>query len=658
MGKRKLDASAPVGKQLQQLRAAVPKLNASLAREVLGVFRAEEKETGKGAGLRRKLAHPIACSALRHVSLEGQDDRKQELCMIFLPDIIQAKVDSCPVYAEGLLQLLQKKGHAVELLLFWDECVPGNVLSPDLRRKSAMTYMAFADFPCLGLDTAWLTLAVARTQDLQAIPEGYTKYMCQVLRAVFEQTRDGFTVTLNGTPLLFFVSGVTFLADADGIRLCTGWKGASGLKCCLHCTNVLSGKHKNVREHVHISCGDSSLWEPLTHETLRAVSSHLLSVPTRTEREKAETLLGWNAFALRDSFLMDTNLTNKVFLRDVLFDPMHCFVSNGIVNQELGLWFQSLVTKTSATLKNFQDYVQTCWKRSSGPWFAMDVLVSGKMWQVEKDFRGDASQTLRALPLAAAFSMEVLADHAEMQKEIASLTALYAVILAWLACKRGDVTQVQTNVLRQKQKEHAEQFVAAYGWQRCRPKLHYSMRIPDQVDRKQRCADAFACERKHRYFKTRIACNVLRISDFCSTALLKCVERDAHASSGCERLDAHLVGKQRPSPELASYLGCDEAVLADGLEVNAVSYLRGQYRLLSTSQAIEILKIACVGSEHLVLCQELEKRNETIPGFSRWCLKSEEVCCVLLKDVVGSALAIYQRTEAKDASRDVAILLG
>ena len=109
MGKRKLDASAPVGQQLQQLRAAAPKLNASLAREVLGVFRAEEKETGKVAGLRRKHAHPTALPALRHISLEGQDDSKKELCMIFLPDIIQAKVDSCPVYAEGLLQLLQKK---------------------------------------------------------------------------------------------------------------------------------------------------------------------------------------------------------------------------------------------------------------------------------------------------------------------------------------------------------------------------------------------------------------------------------------------------------------------------------------------------------------------------------------------------------------------
>ena len=151
---------------------------------------------------------------------------------------------------------------------------------------------------------------------------------------------------------------------------------------------------------------------------------------------------------------------------------------------------------------------------------------------------------------------------------------------------------------------------------------------------------------------------MVRISDFCSTALLKCVERDVHASAGHERLDAHMVGKQRPSPELASYLSCGEAVLADGLEVNAVAYGRGQYRLLSASQAIEILKVARVGSDHLILCQELEKRNETIPGFSHWCLKSEEVCCVLLKDVVGSAHAIYQRTETKDVSRNVAILLG
>lgn len=220
MGKRKLDTAAPLAQQLQQLRAAVPKLNASLAREVLGVFRAEEKETGKGAGLRRKHAHPTALPALRQLSLEGQDDSKKELCMIFLPDIIQAKVDSCPVYAEGLMQLLPKKSDALELLLFWDEAVPGNPLAPDLRRKSAMTYVAFADFPCLGLDAAWLTLAVARTQDLQAIPEGYTKYMCQVLRAVFEQARDGFTVTFKGTPRLVFLSGVTVLADADGLRLC------------------------------------------------------------------------------------------------------------------------------------------------------------------------------------------------------------------------------------------------------------------------------------------------------------------------------------------------------------------------------------------------------------------------------------------------------
>ena len=76
----------------------------------------------------------------------------------------------------------------------------------------------------------------------------------------------------------------------------------------------------------------------------------------------------------------------------------------------------------------------------------------------QRNFRGDASQTIRALPLAAAFSMEVLSDHADMQKEIASLTALYAVVLAWLACKRGDVPQVQTNCLRDRQKKTHQKF--------------------------------------------------------------------------------------------------------------------------------------------------------------------------------------------------------
>ncbi len=172
-------------------------------------------------------------------------------------------------------------------------------------------------------------------------------------------------------------------------------------------------------------------------------------------------------------------------------------------------------------------------------------------------------------------------------------------------------------------KKHAENFVAAYGWQSCRPKLHCSMHIPGQVDRKQRCLDAFACERKHRYFKTNIATNVLRISDFCSTALLKCVERDVHSSPGCTRLDMRLIGKQRPSSELASRLGCSEAFLSDNLEVNAVTYGRGQYRVLSATQAIEIQKVARVGSDHLGLV----KRNEIIPGLSHWCQKSEDVCC-------------------------------
>ncbi len=111
-----------------------------------------KKETGKGTGLRRKHARPTALPALRHVSLECVEGTTQQFCMMSLPDILQAKVV--------------------------DEAVPGNPLAPDLRRKAAMTYVALADFPALGLDAAWLTLAVARTQDLQAIYLRVTANIC------------------------------------------------------------------------------------------------------------------------------------------------------------------------------------------------------------------------------------------------------------------------------------------------------------------------------------------------------------------------------------------------------------------------------------------------------------------------------------------------
>ena len=85
-----------------------------------------------------------------------------------------------------------------------------------------------------------------------------------------------------------------------------------------------------------------------------------------------------------------------------------------------------------------------------------------------------------------AFSHElVLPTYPEMTDEIQSLTSLAAVIATWLRAKRDNAVAMVPR-MRQEQKEHVLSFVKCYGVNLVRPKLHYSLHLPDQWLRAQK----------------------------------------------------------------------------------------------------------------------------------------------------------------------------
>ena len=425
----------------------------------------------------------------------------REMWMVSLPALVQRKVDSCALFQECFRQALQKKRNHLELLIYWDEAVPGNPLSPDLSRKSALWYMSFPDFPVTFLDTCWLTLALCRTEDLQQAEEGYCKAMTILLRRIVSEVKDGFTITVGKSVELVLIRKVSFLADGDGIRACTGSKGASGKKCCFRCSNVLSGNHIAVPGHEHISSHAVERFEPSSSATICSIATYLRGINVASTRAKAETMLGWKASALQESFLVDPNLKSWIGLSDILYDPMHCYVSNGIVNQEIGLWWTNVLKKSTASIQNFQQYVATCWSQCGPDTFDMKKICSGKLLQSDRDYRGDASQTLSILPLAVAFSQEVLVEvYPDLSLEIQSLMALHEVILAWMACKFHQ-GQREIDVLAAMQKKHAKSFVETYGWEVVRPKLHFSLHLPRQFSDKGYAPDAFATERQTQIFQ-------------------------------------------------------------------------------------------------------------------------------------------------------------
>ena len=124
--------------------------------------------------------------------------------------------------------------------------------------------------------------------------------------------------------------------------LLTGCKGSSALKPCFLCQNVLNG-HDKVQNHVHISCCDVHACHLQTQDNIIQIQSHLQTLLHRKEREEAEKLLGWHLHALSASILAQEDLRNWIPLSSLRYDAMHCFLANGIVPQELGLWYNCSV---------------------------------------------------------------------------------------------------------------------------------------------------------------------------------------------------------------------------------------------------------------------------------------------------------------------------
>ena len=535
------------------------------------------------------------------------------------------------------------------------------MLAPDLRRKAAATYFAYADVAALWADTSWMTLSLTRSQELQGMPQGYARSMSAILEAVWEETKAGFMLEFRTGPCLVHIRKISLLADADGLRLLLGAKGASGLKPCFRCTNVVGGDHTNLGNHQHISSAAVEKWETATTQGLNDIVDYLQNLPNKTAVEKAETLLGWNGKALSASFLLNPALKDIVNLDDCLYDPMHCFVYNGIVCQELGLWHSALAGKTNIRLNHLLSYAKTCWKDCPPNLRDMGKLFSAKLWVDGKDFRGDASEKLDVLPVCVAFSHElVLPTYPEMRDEIQSLTSLAAVIATWLRAKRDNAVAMVPR-MRQEQKDHVLSFVKCYGVNLVRPKLHYSLHLPDQWLRAQKTFDAFPTERKHQYYKSRIAPRLKQLSTLNAVALLELGENDLKITEHDKTLSTQLLRGNATClcEPLQKQMEAKNWKITKQLQHKAVVHGQGQYNILPDGTALEIVGAAERKKAFFLLGKQLQKEEEIAPTFTRWSrlITLTKITLLPVEDLPRCDNAALHRVECTDTKHTVFLLL-
>ena len=168
------------------------------------------------------------------------------------------------------------------IILGFDECWSGNILAISGRKGMVLSY-AFDQFGRrrLAKSGAWIPFAVVQTRKYKECPGRWSRLARIILEHMFLSPTNGFqtvgaTLTFRGRSVSLRASLICVLSDGDGIKLLYEWKGASGIRNCLCCANIISRLYlaATCRAFRHSSCSKVEEFELHVFKSLfRAVRS-------------------------------------------------------------------------------------------------------------------------------------------------------------------------------------------------------------------------------------------------------------------------------------------------------------------------------------------------------------------------------------------------
>eukprot|EP00439_Symbiodinium_sp_Y106_P079948 s1502_g18.t1 len=351
------------------------------------------QKQGKAAAHRDASRYPEAYPLLSSIAVqEAGTNQMLELPVLRLDKALLARCWQLPGLADVLAHHMRQKAvEGLDGILYVDEAVLGNVLRPDQNRKG---YLAHFSWTALGQglaqDSSWITVAFVRHKTIDRISGGLASYM-HALALFIEECVVGVALEDSANvPYLLRARKIYLLGDEAALKATAGSKGASGMRPCLKCQNAVSKQHRQAVSLVCIDEPDISKFLPMQQKRLDAIMQHLRAASSISEYEKDCKLLGWYLIPKSLSSCPGT-LVNVI---DSVYDPMHCFWSNGIVNVEIGLFLERAAAQglQKAMLQSLAALAWKCGTKGS----AKEVLDE-RLLLFGADYRGSATQVaLRA----------------------------------------------------------------------------------------------------------------------------------------------------------------------------------------------------------------------------------------------------------------------
>lgn len=390
------------------------------------------------------------------------------------------------------------------------QVTPGNVLRLDNKRKMLCVYVTIKELGPRFLkdEFMWLPVAVIRSTRMKTIPGGASACFRILFQRWFEVDKisEGFTLDL-GVPgtrhATFFLRLGNVVADGDAYRAIWSAKGASGKLPCLVCRNVLSERVASDYL-VHISCPDPDRLDPASNEDIwekadfLSESRGILSKPA-FDRQQMVAGLTYN----EDGLLWCQGLRQHVRPVDcITFDAMHVTVSNGIAQNETALLLSAMST-VGIKWQSLRAFAEADWHFCSALGRAAvlrDCFARPRedIFKRDGSFRATASEMLLSVPVVLHFLDKIVRPRGLLLEEAESYMLLGRMLELLRRGKDGGNVHEH---LATATKAHAEQFARAYPDAEVKPKNHYALHLPKQLERHGLILDAFVGERKNGMLK-------------------------------------------------------------------------------------------------------------------------------------------------------------
>jgi hypothetical protein len=412
----------------------------------------------------------------------------------------------------NIIGKLNSNSPELNILLYIDECRPGNVLRPDKGRALQHILWTFVEFPewLTVRDQGWFTFGCIRTSAIATLPGHISCLMKHVAKSLLNfGTTGGMVAAPNSEPLLFKAKLAGFLGDEKGLKEVFGTKGPGGTKPCVSCKNVcqflddvITGpgylvSFKCPDRHRFDKCSDADVYESVD-EIVRIAATNIPA-----DLQVAEQTHGINYEP--SGLLFDTSLRGIVKPVTGWFrDWMHVMAVSGCANMEIEQIVHAL--RHAGVLPDmitnyFAEFVlPKAHGKVNADWFTTKRL--GKPSQEKDGWKGFSAEVLSVIPILHDFLDVVIKPTGILGREIDCFRLLDR--LMKLLCLGTDTSVKHLAAIEHVIDKHAHIFAAVCPGV-IKPKFHHLFHIPDHIINLKKLCSCFVTERRHRMVKAPAA---------------------------------------------------------------------------------------------------------------------------------------------------------